>query len=334
MIDERWSQDIEEIGDALRRVLAAECTPEVVRNSEASADGRCELLERHLREFGLDEVEGEADLFARVAYELGRALAPLSYVEQMPVQALCGRSRVALGFQGFVPANAIEVANRRFDGVFVKPVTGRPEKTAAGDYLVRCLDDASGEKLGDCILADRLERFERLVGAARIVGAGQALLRYGADYAGEREQFGKIIGQFQGVAHRLADVAGALDAAELLVRKAAFAAMPQNGGDGAPPKHFAIMVWAKAVEAGRFAATIVHQTFGGNGFSVEYDVQLYSRRIRSWAMRGPRPGPQLAELARIVLDPKLRDEMAMLWQFEKGMPLPRWAREADEISKF
>lgn len=333
MIDERWSEDVEEIGEALRRVLAAKCTPEIVRNAEASADGRCELLERHLGEFGLDDLEGEADMFARVAYEFGRALVPVSYVEQMPVQSLCGRSGVALGFCGLVPAQSAEVATRNKDGVFVQATIGKPERTAAGDNLIRVVDDGAGERLGDSELADRLERFERLVGAARIVGAGQALLCYGADYAGEREQFGKIIGQYQGVAHRLADVAGALDAAELLIRKAAFAAISDNGGDGAPPKHFAIMAWAKAVEAGRFAATGVHQTFGGNGFSVEYDVQLYSRRIRSWAMRGPRPGAQLAEMARIALDPQHRDEMAMLWHFEKGIHLPRWAREADRAKR-
>jgi Acyl-CoA dehydrogenase, C-terminal domain len=215
------------------------------------------------------------------------------------------------------------------DGVYVEAVKGVPEKSAAGDYLVRYEPSGKGDKLGDVALVDRLERYAALVNSARIIGAGQELLQYGVNYAGEREQFGTLIGAYQGVAHRLANVAGALDAAELLVRKAAFSAMPEHGGDGAPMKHFAIMVWAKAASAGRFAATNVHQVFGGAGFSLEYNVQLYSRRIRSWAMRGPRTGQQLVDLARMALNTQSRDKMRMLWHFDKGMPLPRWAQEVD-----
>jgi hypothetical protein len=120
-----------------------------------------------------------------------------------------------------------------------------------------------------------------------------------------------------------------LDAAELLVRKAAFTALAVAGGDGAPAKAFALMVRSKAVEAARRVATEVHQVFGGNGFSVEYDVQLYSRRLRSWAMRVPRAGADLAALGRLMLDPSQRDALPLLWHFDKGMPLPRWAAEVD-----
>ena len=38
MLDERWSADVEEIGDALRKLLSAECTPAEVRKAEAAAD--------------------------------------------------------------------------------------------------------------------------------------------------------------------------------------------------------------------------------------------------------------------------------------------------------
>jgi hypothetical protein len=68
---------------------------------------------------------------------------------------------------------------------------------------------------------------------------------------------------------------------------------------------------------------------GGYGFTMEEDTQLYSRRIRSWTMRLPAPGPALAELGRSLLDAGRRDSVRHLWQHEQGVPLPRWVEETD-----
>lgn len=329
MIDERWSDEVEEIADVLARMLAAESTGERVRKAEEDHAGVDPALNAHLEAFGLNALEGEPELFARIAYELGKALASTAFVETIPVLAICRRPGVSLGFSGPVPATNRLVAVYDGDQVRIEELSGEARLSAAGDVLVGHVSSGTGEVIGDAMLADRLQRFADLVDAARMVGAGKAALAYGVDYASQREQFGKIIGTYQGVSHRLARTAGELDAAELLVRKAAFCANPAHGGDGAPPRHFAIMVRAKAIQAARFAATNIHQVFGGNGFAMEYDVQLYSRRIRSWSMRGRRSSSDLAELGRMVLDPARRDNLTLLWQFERGMPLPRWAQEAD-----
>jgi hypothetical protein len=329
MLDERWDPTVAEIGEALAKMLAVESSNERVRRAEATSDGIDAALDRQLAAFGLTEIEGGADLFARIAFELGRALASTAHVEAMPVQALAGRLQVSLGFAGPVPAANRLVAVRDGAVVRVEELRGEARRSAAGDLLVAHRTTGQGEEIGGAELGDRLQRFADLMDAARLVGAGQALLALGVDYASHREQFGKLIGTYQGVAHRLARVAGDLDAAELLVRKAAFAAHPEHGGDGAPPAHFAIMVRAKAIQASRDAATNVHQVFGGNGFAMEYDVQLYSRRIRSWAMRGRRSSPDLAELGRMVLDPGRRAQLPMLWHYERGIQIPRWAQEAD-----
>ncbi len=331
MLDERWDPTVEEIGEALAKMLAVESSGDRVRRAEEVHGGFDPALEEQIAAFGLHDLEGEADLFARIAFELGRALASTAYVETMPVLALAGRFGVSLGLSGPVPATNGRVAICDGDIVRIETLNGVARRTTAGDVLVAHNVTAEGEVIGDALLADRLQRFADLVDAARLVGAAQALLRYGVDYAGQREQFGRAIGSYQGVAHRLARVAGDLDAAELLIRKAAFAAGPAIGGDGAPPRHFAIMVRAQAVQAARFAATSVHQIFGGNGFAMEYDVQLYSRRIRNWSMRGRRSGSDLADLGRMVLDPARRDAMQLLWHHEKGVPIPRWAAEADAI---
>lgn len=330
MLDERWSDDVEEVGTALRRLLDAEFSKERLREIEHTHEGRDASLEQHLQDFGLEDLEGDADMYARIAYELGRALVPTAHIAMMPVQALLGRSGVALAFTGTVPVGAQFAAVLRDQQVWMEPVDGVAQRTTAGDYLVTQIGSSDqGDYLGDADLADRLERYSALLQAARLVGAAQALLAYGVAYANERQQFGKLIGSYQGVAHRLARASGDIDAAELLVRKAAFTASAAVGGDGAPEPAFAHMVRAKAIQAAREVATQVHQVFGGNGFAMEYDVQLYSRRIRSWALRGVRPGDDLAALGRLVLDPKRRDAMRLLWHYDLGIPLPRWAAEAD-----
>jgi hypothetical protein len=86
---------------------------------------------------------------------------------------------------------------------------------------------------------------------------------------------------------------------------------------------------AKAVEAGRSAASAVHQVLGGVGFTTEADCQLFSRRIRSWSVRLGDSQRDLAEVARIVLDPERRGAVRHLWHFDLGMSLPRWAAEVD-----
>lgn len=333
MLDERWSSDVQEIAEALQRVLREESSPERVRAAEARADGRDTALEAQLSAFGLDELEGSPELMARVAYELGRALAPSAVVETLPALALLGRPGVALAFDGLAPAALKSALVRNGDGVLLQAVEGPGERTAAGDWLVRLSVPAGGERIGDAALADRLARFAALTEAARLVGAGQGLLALGVAYANERQQFGKTIGSFQGVAHRLAQAAGNLDAADLLLRKAAFVAATENGGDGAPPEAFALMVRPKAVEAARVVATHVHQVFGGMGFAMECDVQLYSRRLRSWAMRGPRQGAELAALGRLVLDAARRDATPLMWHYDQGMALPRWAQEAEQRAR-
>jgi len=331
MLDERWSEEVDEIGETLRRILEKECSHEVVRAAEESKNGRCAALEQQLSEFGLNELEAPADWFARIAFELGRTLAPTIHVESMSVQALLGRQDVVLGFNGVVPAHSKYVAVKQGDGVYIEELTGNAKRSVAGDFLVQHEATGNGERVGNLDLADKLRRFDLMCSSARMIGAGQALLQYGVDYACEREQFGQPIGAYQAIANRLLEASTELDAAELLLRKAAFTALDDAGGDGAPMDHFATMLWAKAVDAARNVSMNVHQTLGGNGFTLEYNVQLYSRRLRSWAMRGPRAGAMLANLGRSLLHAESRDNIQLLWHHEKGLPLPRWAQEADEL---
>ncbi|MFG2879521.1 acyl-CoA dehydrogenase family protein [Streptomyces sp. NPDC048337] len=102
--------------------------------------------------------------------------------------------------------------------------------------------------------------------AAEAVGAaGQALART-VEYVNQREQFGRAIGSFQAVKHRLADLYVQVQAA----RSAAYYAAwdPDQGG----------LALAQALEALRMTAGEAIQLHGGIGFTWEHDAHLYFKR--------------------------------------------------------
>ena len=91
------------------------------------------------------------------------------------------------------------------------------------------------------------------------------------EYAKQRQQFGVPIGSFQALAHGLADVATAVDGAQLLAREAAWAA-DEGEPDAAALAPHGVPVRGRAAQQATAAALHVH---GGYGFMQEYDIQLY-----------------------------------------------------------
>jgi hypothetical protein len=329
VLDERWSDDAEEIGEALRRTLSKESSIERVRLAEKAPAGRDPALERQLQTFGLADLPPDPVIAARIAYELGRAIAPTAFVESMPALLLLGLRDVGYGFEGDVPAALGRVALRDDTGVLICDLTGPSARSTAGDWLVRPAPAANSEHIGDPATAERMRRMIRLVDSARLIGAGDSVLQLSVAYAGDRVAGGRVIGAYQAVSHMLVNAAIALAGAELLLRKAAFTALEVAGGDGAPSAVFAALLRAKAVQAARLAATTSHQVMAGNGFTLEYDCQLFSRRIRSWSGRLAPPGPDLIAVARRMLDRQHREQVRWLWQNEQGVDIPDWAKVSD-----
>lgn len=326
MFDERWPQEAEELADALAAVLSKHCPPEALRaldSGDSDAVGHVERLDRALRDFGLWDLPVDPYLLTRAAITLGAHLAPVPYVSAMPAYVLLGEPGVANGVdRPLVPAGLPRVAVALGSGLAVSPLpTSAVRNSAAGEPVV-LVDNISPQACDGDSGAMRAWGF--LLESAQLVGAAHALIRYGVGYVVDRRQFGVPVGSFQGVSHPLADAATAVQAADLLVRHAAYLAT----SDGAAPLFAAAMAAAKARTASRQAAATVHQALGGYGFTLEADCQLYSRRIRTWSAAMPDPGPWLAQLARTLADPATRDEITDLWQFDRGFTLPRWARES------
>lgn len=111
--------------------------------------------------------------------------------------------------------------------------------------------------------------------AAEAVGAADRLLALTADYANQRQQFGRPIANFQAVSHPLAECATELEGARYLVYQAAWA---KDGG--MPHRHLAQMAKLKATSLFRRLATVSVQVHGGIGYSTEAEPQLFYRRSK------------------------------------------------------
>ena len=113
---------------------------------------------------------------------------------------------------------------------------------------------------------------------AEMVGAGAAILALTSGYAKERIQFGKPIGQYQGVKHRLADMFVDLESYRSLCYFAAWAV------DDSPEELAKAVSMAKGYASDAFAQIGIDGVglHGAIGFTADYDAQLYLKRSK-WA---------------------------------------------------
>ena len=117
----------------------------------------------------------------------------------------------------------------------------------------------------------RAYEFGALATAAQLVGAAEALRDAAVDYAKQRSQFGRVIGSYQAIKHKLADVHIAIELARPLVYGAALTLTPR---DVSAAK-------AAASEAGLLAARAALQTHGAIGFTQEHDLSLWLLRVQA-----------------------------------------------------
>jgi len=316
-VDLELDDDQTAVADAFGRLFDTESTPERVRAAEA--EGIDAALWDRLVEMGgplLAVAEtaggGGGDLLdlAIVVQAQGRRLGTAPLVEAAVAARLLAagtgpvpiddrlRRGVALhpahdGIAGLVPAGAVADEIVALDGDELVLVSNPAQRrrarprTLAGcpvaDWWVG--DDGSSTRRVLAAGVAARARWERAVAewkvltAALLVGAGQSALELAVAYVGERHQFGVPIGSFQTVAHRLADVAVALDGAWLLVQHAAWGL----GVEPAPASR-AAMTFATAAEVAQQAVKEGLHFFGGYGFMLEYDIQLYFRRVKAWSL--------------------------------------------------
>src|SRR5579863_3019613 len=131
--------------------------------------------------------------------------------------------------------------------------------------------------------------------AARGVGLAQRALELALKYSQERKTFGKPIAEHQAIQFKLADMATQVDAARLLVRRAA---IMKDAGERSDLE--AGMAKLFASEAGRFCVEESFRIHGGYGYSKEYEIERLYRDAPLLLI-----GEGTSEIQRMVIGRKL-----------------------------
>ena len=283
-----FSEEQLALRDALRDLLAKECTPAHVRAAWTNETGRVPGLWEQLAAMGVVGLlapEGDGGLgltfveLVLVLEETGRHAVPEPIVETAAYGVpLLERSDVTVAAgEYWVPwadtADVIFTAAGRFDRADVELVA-RPSVDGA-----RRLFEVHGSP-GSAEVGAVLAAYDRGVCgiAAQQCGLADRMLEMTADYVRERRQFGVPVGSFQAVKHHLANARIALEFARPLVYRAA-ASIAAGDPDTAVHVSMAkVKADAAALETGRAAL----QCHGAIGYTTEYDLHLYLKR--AWAL--------------------------------------------------
>lgn len=237
----------------------------------------------------------ESLLAHRIAAEAGLepSCGPLTLAPVLPADRLVLERRDGVwklsGVAHRVPwgrhAPALVLASAP-DGLYVARVQPEQATVTPGTNLADEPRDTlhyADTRLADAAVAPAgaftLDALEMLGATARslaMAGALERILQMTLDYAGQRTQFGRPIGQFQAIQHHLAVMAGQTAAA-----RAAAAMATETVAD-----HLcALAVGAAKIRCGEAAgagAAIAHQVHGAMGFTREHSLHHFTKRLWSW----------------------------------------------------
>ncbi|BDT92777.1 putative acyl-CoA dehydrogenase FadE [Nocardia sputorum] len=253
--------------------------------------------------------------------EIGRAAVPGPLVETAAaipalLQALPDQEPAARWLPGFVEGTALGTVAFASDGPggvaldadtaeVVLLAGDRQLSTGHRTGLVRSVDPArrlftvaAAETVaeGDGARAAAAAGFDTgtLACAAQLLGAGKALLHASTEYAKQRKQFGKPIGEFQAVKQKLADVLIALDLAEPLLFRAALTMTETTRGRDVSA---AVIACGDAAYRAARAALQVH---GAIGYTAEYDLSLWLTKVTALRSAWGTPDLHRARIAQAL----------------------------------
>ncbi|WP_182286947.1 acyl-CoA dehydrogenase family protein [Comamonas testosteroni] len=300
--------------DAARRVLADWCTPQVIREIESTGSRSAAVarLWQQLEETGLAdallaEEEGGAGLglgeIFGVLEQCGAHALPLPLGETMLARAMlaqadmaCPAGSIALA-QGAVQVDggvhcALVRGGQVADSVLVQVqaeagVWHLLSVSQAGLAPHALVLDASLTWAPEQLRAAGVIRpgsqfdarsLQAAVVAVQMAGAMRDVFQRSLQYANERQQFGCAIGKFQAIQHQLAVMSEHVFAARM-------AAQLGCSGDGIVPDRLRVAVAkARCSEAALVVTELAHAIHGAIGFTEEYDLQLFTRRLHAWRL--------------------------------------------------
>jgi hypothetical protein len=165
---------------------------------------------------------------------------------------------------------------------------GQPSRFMSGEewcqlYFEDCRVPAENLLLGPGGFKKQIAAFnaERIGNAARSLALGRYAFERARDHATQRVQFGRKLCEFQGLQWKFAEMAIKLEAAQLLLYRAA-----TNADRGLPSGYETALAKAACNLAGFEVANEAVQIMGGMGYSQETLVEYCLRRTRGWMIAG------------------------------------------------
>ncbi|CAN5185274.1 hypothetical protein BH10PSE13_BH10PSE13_03660 [soil metagenome] len=331
----RFSESQTMLQDTVARLFADDATPARLR--EAEATGLDQALWDQLVALGITGMravapeDGGMTLMdaAIVAEQAGRFVAPVPLVEAIVTTGLLHRAKAPQALLDAVEGGAVATL------ALTPAAAGQPQPVLGGsvaevivalvgeelvalvgaagtrahniaDAAIAMIDvgAAAGERHvlasgpeAAALYNAALEEW-RVLTAVALAGLGRRALELAAAYSVERIAYGVPIGSFQGIAHPMADAATNMDGAKLLAWRAiaSIAAGQERAG-----ARVAMAYWWAAYSVDQAVKHAV-RTFGGYGLSLEYDVQIYFRRAKLYALIAGDPNAQLDRVAARLWD--------------------------------
>ena len=303
--------------DAARQLLTDQCTPQQVRAIESG--GSPQAMWSFIEDAGfadalVPEAQDGAGLLLTHVFDVlelcGSYALPVPLAETMLARALLAQA----GAQRPAGSCALAQGQRTADGGLLCDIVrlGRVADSAlvaseAGWHVLSvaqaksipsafCLDASlqwTAEQLAaarvDVQLAGKcdIRTMQACLYAAQLSGALSAVFQRTLQYANDRNQFGRPIGKFQAIQHQLAVMSEHVFAARM-------AAQLGCSGDGVVPDRLRVAVAkARASEAALVVAELSHSIHGAIGFTEEYDLQLFTRRLHAWRQSAGTVWPEL-----------------------------------------
>ncbi|MVW78810.1 acyl-CoA dehydrogenase family protein [Bordetella sp. 02P26C-1] len=295
--------------DAAREVLNAQCTPAVVRAIEAGGRDAAatQALWAQLEAIGLpdallSENQGGSGLglgqVFGVLEQCGAHALPLPLAETMVARALLAQSGTACGAGSIAFAQGQALADGSWhcplvrqgalaEAVLVQTPSAwrllkvdQAHRSDHADVHDAALTWSSAQVHAAPVVAVDAElqvrNLQAAVTAAQMAGALLQVFQRTLQYANDRQQFGRSIGKFQAIQHQLAVMSEHVFAARM-------AAQLGCSGDGVRPDRLRVATAkARCSEATLIVAELAHAIHGAIGFTEEYDLQLFTRRLHAW----------------------------------------------------
>lgn len=140
------------------------------------------------------------------------------------------------------------------------------------------LTATSTARLPEDFTIDSFNRIGALIRSAQMCGAMDAILDLTLTHTSTREQFGRPLAKFQAIQHLLAEIAGEAAASSAIVE----AAVESFGQSNQPDFRNTASAKARTSEAAGIVAANAHQAHGAIGYTQEYALSAYTRRLWRW----------------------------------------------------